>query len=170
MRKSRVDVIYDKRKKVAKCGTGMAEFRLYLTRGVRKYIPIAEITPAQWEHFTDSIVLQEQLEKYDQILSTIEFLGKPLTYETLNEALGIEEKDGLEAVKQDVKEQITSREGSFILFFFDDLTSERIEPRTRQAREVVYNSLLAYGRIAEIRFWNCALNSSQAQQLGKAGE
>lgn len=24
--------------------------------------------------------------------------------------------------------------------------------------------------VAEIRFWNCALNSSQAQQLGRAGE
>ena len=147
MKKSHVDVIFDRRKRVAKCGTGMAEFRLYLTRGVRKYIPIAEITPAQWVHFTESNVLQEQLEKYEQILSAIEFLGKPLTYETLNEALGIEGKDGLDAVKQDVKEQITSREGSFILFFYDELASERIEPRTRQAREVVYNSLLAYGRI-----------------------
>ena len=48
MKKSHVDVIFDRRKKVAKCGKGLAEYRLYLKRGVRKYIPIAEITPNEW--------------------------------------------------------------------------------------------------------------------------
>ena len=90
MKKSHVDVVFDRKKKVAKNGKGLAEYRLYLARGVRKYIPIAEITPAEWEHFTESIVIQEQLTKYDQMLSAIEYLGKPLTLESLNESLGVE--------------------------------------------------------------------------------
>lgn len=147
MRTSRVDVIYDKRKRVAKCGKGLAEYRLYLADGVRKYIPIAEITPEQWEHFTESFVIQEQISKYEQMLSAIEFLGKSLTLENVNEVLGIEPKKSKVEQEAEQKAVAVKEKGSFILFFYDELASEKIERRTRQAREVVYNSLLSYGRI-----------------------
>ena len=147
MRTSRVDVIYDKRKRVAKCGKGLAEYRLYLADGVRKYIPIAEITPEQWEHFTESFVIQEQISKYEQMLSAIEFLGKSLTLENVNEVLGIEPKKSKAEQEAEQKAVAVKEKGSFILFFYDELASEKIEHRTRQAREVVYNSLLSYGRI-----------------------
>lgn len=147
MRKSRVDVIYDKRKKVAKCGKGMAEYRLYLAGGIRKYIPIAEITPNQWEHFTESFVIQEQISKYEKMLSALELMGKPLTLQNVNEVLGIEPKMSKAEKAREQKEKEMKEKGSFITFFYDELLAERIELRTRQAREVVYNSLLAYGRI-----------------------
>ena len=147
MRKSRVDVIYDKRKKVAKCGKGMAEYRLYLAGGIRKYIPIAEITPNQWEHFTESFVIQEQISKYEKMLSALELMGKPLTLQNVNEVLGIEPKMSKAEKAREQKEKEMKEKGSFITFFYDKLLAERIELRTRQAREVVYNSLLAYGRI-----------------------
>lgn len=147
MKKSHVDVIFDRRKKVAKCGTGLAEYRLYLARGVRKYIPIAEITPKEWEHFAESYVIQEQLKEYDRMLTAIEYLGKPLTLESLNEALGLEDKKSKAAIEAEKKAEAVKEKGSFILFFYDELAAERIERRTRQAREVVYNSLLSFGRI-----------------------
>lgn len=147
MKKSHVDVIFDRRKKVAKCGKGLAEFRLYLNREVRKYIPIAEITPAQWKHFSESFVLQEQLAKYEQVLSALEYLGKPLTLESLNEALGIEEKKSESELQKEEKEEKSNLNNSFLLFFYDQLSSERIERRTLQARQVVYNSLLSFGQI-----------------------
>lgn len=147
MKQSHVDVIYDRRKRVAKYGKGLAEYRLYLARGVRKYIPIADITPQEWEHFTESYVIQEQLTKYDHMLSALEYLGKPLTLDTLNEALGIEEKKTKAKVEAEKKVAEANEKGSFILFFYDELAAERIERRTRQAREVVYNSLLSFGRI-----------------------
>lgn len=147
MKKSHVDVIFDRRKKVAKCGTGLAEYRLYLARGVRKCIPIAEITPKEWEHFAESYVIQEQLKEYDRMLTAIEYLGKPLTLESLNEALGLEDKKSKAAIEAEKKAEADKAKGSFILFFYDELAAERIERRTRQAREVVYNSLLSFGRI-----------------------
>ena len=147
MKKSHVDVIFDRRKTVAKCGKGLAEYRLYLSRNVRKYIPIAEITPEQWAILKENIAIQEQLEKYDHMLSAIEFLGKPLTYESLNEAMGKEEKKEQPSNPNIAEAQSAKSKDSFILFFYDQLASEHIERRTTQAREVVYRSLLAFGRI-----------------------
>lgn len=147
MKKSHVDVVFDRKKKVAKNGKGLAEYRLYLARGVRKYIPIAEITPAEWEHFTESIVIQEQLTKYDQMLSAIEYLGKPLTLESLNESLGVEPRKSKATLLKEEQAKKAKSKDSFILFFYDQLAAEKIQRRTVQAREVVYNSLLAFGRI-----------------------
>lgn len=147
MRTSHVDVIFDKRKRVAKCGKGLAEYRLYLADGVRKYIPIAEITPSEWEHFTESFVIQEQISKYEQMLSAMEYMGKPLTLDNVNEVLGVEtRKTKAEKQKEECEKKAKSK-NSFILFFYDQLAAEKIQRRTVQAREVVYNSLLAFGRI-----------------------
>ena len=147
MRKNRVDVIFDRRKRVAKSGKGLAEIRLYLMGGVRKYIPIAEITPEEWVNFADSYVVQEQVAKYEQTLSAIEYLGKPLTLDNVNEVLGIEPKKSKTEIVKEQMEEKTMDKDSFILFFYDQLVSEKIERRTKQAREVVYRSLLSFGRI-----------------------
>ena len=81
------------------------------------------------------------------MLTAIEYLGKPLTLESLNEALGLEDKKSKAAIEAEKKAEADKAKGSFILFFYDELAAERIERRTRQAREVVYNSLLSFGRI-----------------------
>ena len=147
MKKSHVDVVFDRKKRVAKSGKGLAEYRLYLARGVRKYIPIAEITPSEWEHFTDSLVIQNQLAEYDKMLSAIEYLGKPLTLESLNESLGIETRKSKAEIEKEEQAKKAKSKNSFILFFYDQLSAEKIQRRTVQAREVVYNSLLTFGRI-----------------------
>ena len=147
MRTSHVDVIFDKRKRVAKCGKGLAEYRLYLADGVRKYIPIAEITPSEWEHFTESFVIQEQISKYEQMLSAMEYMGKPLTLDNVNEVLGVETRKTKAEKQKEEREKKAKSKNSFILFFYDQLAAEKIQRRTVQAREVVYNSLLAFGRI-----------------------
>jgi len=147
MRTSHVDVIFDKRKRVAKCGKGLAEYRLYLADGVRKYIPIAEITPSEWEHFTESFVIQEQISKYEQMLSAMEYMGKPLTLDNVNEVLGVETRKTKAEKQKEEREKKAKSKNSFILFFYDQLAAEKIQRRTVQAREVVYKSLLAFGRI-----------------------
>ncbi|MCR5780266.1 MAG: site-specific integrase [Bacteroidaceae bacterium] len=147
MRTSHVDVIFDKRKRVAKCGKGLAEYRLYLADGVRKYIPIAEITPSEWEHFTESFVIQEQISKYERMLSAMEYMGKPLTLDNVNEVLGVETRKTKVEKQKEEREKKAKAKNSFILFFYDQLAAEKIQRRTVQAREVVYNSLLEFGRI-----------------------
>ena len=142
MKKSRVDVIYDKRKRVAKCGKGLAEIRIYLPGGVRKYIPLDVITPEEWAFYPSRRDVKQKVEEYENVISAMLVLGKPLTLLSLNEALGIEPE---EENKDDFAK--IPPKNTFIGFFYDELASEKIEYRTRQAREVVYNSLLSFGRI-----------------------
>ena len=49
MKKSRVVVIYDRKKKVAKTGKGIVELRIYLNHKECKFITVGEITPAVWD-------------------------------------------------------------------------------------------------------------------------
>ena len=170
MKKNRVDVIFDRRKRVAKRGKGQAEYRLHLANGIRKYIPIAEFTPEEWEKMAKSFVSNEQISKYEEILSAIEYLGKPLTLDNVNEALGIKRKKSKAEIAKEEKERKMKDKNSFILFFYDQLSAEHIERRTRQAREVVYRSLLAFGRIKKFEDLTPANILEYHQWLQKDGK
>lgn len=142
MKKSRVVVIYDRKKKVAKTGKGFVELRIYLNHKECKFITMGEITPAVWDDgYASSPSVIAEIEKYESIIQAMLTLGTPLTIENLNNFLGKE----TEAKKEE--NAVTTKPGSFIAFMYDELHTEHIERRTTQAREVVYRSLLAFGRI-----------------------
>ena len=141
MKKSHVDVIFDRKKKVAKTGKGLVELRIYLNHKERKHISLAEIRPDEWEDFKSQPSVQAEILRYQSIIEAMLALGTPLTIENFNKSIG---KDSSKKMKEDLT---TSKPGTFIAFMYDELHTEHIERRTTQAREVVYRSLLAFGRI-----------------------
>ena len=142
MKKNHVDVIFDRKKKVAKTGKGFVELRIYLNHKERKHISLGEITPDEWDGYASRPSVQCDIARYESIIQAMLTLGTPLTIENLNRHLGIEDvKQKSEPIQQN------QTQNSFISFMYDELLSERIERRTLQAREVVYRSLLAFGRI-----------------------
>lgn len=141
MKKSHVDVIYDRKKKVAKTGKGLVELRIYLNHKERKHISLAEIRPDEWEDFKSQPSVQAEILRYQSIIEAMLALGTPLTIENFNKSIG---KDSSKKMKEELT---TSKPGTFIAFMYDELHTEHIERRTTQAREVVYRSLLAFGHI-----------------------
>ena len=150
MVKSRVIVIYDRRKKVCRVGRGDVEVRIHLGNDVYKFIKIGEITPEEWAGYPDRADVKSKVNSYEETLQAMEKLGIALNLENFNKSLGLETPKPAapsSSSQISVSEDSTVTKKSFITFFYDELLAERIELRTRQAREVVYNSLLAYGRI-----------------------
>ena len=146
MKTSHVTVLFDRLKRVPKMGIGTVEIKIYLSRNERKYFKVAEIEASEWPTFSQSATLKQQISKYEALISSMEIMGKPMTLSSLNEFLGLnpEEKKEEKSVSQTKK----SREStSFIDFFHDELESEKVEILTRRAREVVFRSVVDFGRL-----------------------
>ena len=148
MAKNYVKVVFDRRKTLKKKGHGLVEIQIYASRDCRKYIPLEELTAAEWAKYSVSVTLQAKVDYYNSIVQAMYTLGDPITLESLNKRLGIEPvKSQTEVEAEKAK---TSRNG-FIDFFHDELASEKIDLSTRKAREVVFRSLLDFGRIKSFR-------------------
>ncbi len=143
MKKSRLTVIFDRKKKAAKSGKGQVEIRIYLNHKTCKYVAIGEVTPDEFESYACSPKVKSEILHYEEILHAMETLGTPLTIENLNKLLG------KEPVQKKEKEEKVSRPNDFLSFMYDQLHQEKIEIRTFQAREVVYRSLISFGKITK---------------------
>ena len=141
MKKSRVAVIFDRKKKVAETGKGVVELRIYLNHKECKFVTMGEITPKEWKGYTALPSVQAEVSRYESLVQAMITLGTPLTIANLNKLLG------KETVKKDEESEATRKPNSFISFMYDELHAERIEPRTIQAREVMYRSVLAFGKL-----------------------
>ena len=150
MKKNRVSVIFDRLKRVSKTGRGTVEIKIYLSRNERKFFRVADIEAAEWPAFSQSAALKQQITKYEAIISSMEVLGKPMTLDSLNEFLGTGSSGKPDT--QPVSQKKTERKSSsFIDFFHDELACEKIDLLTRRAREVVYRSIIDFGRIKHFR-------------------
>lgn len=66
MKKSHVDVIFDRRKTVAKTGKGFVELRIYLNHKECKFISLGEITPSIWDGgYASQPSVMAEVEKYE---------------------------------------------------------------------------------------------------------
>jgi len=146
MKTSHVSVIFDRRKKVPETGIGAVEIKIYLSRNERKFFKVAEIEASEWPKFAQSATLKHQISKYEALISSMEIMGKPLNLSSLNEFLGLnsDEKKDKKSASQTI---IVRGSTSFIDFFHDELASERIDILTRRAREVVFRSIIDFGRL-----------------------
>ena len=127
-------------------GTGTVEIKIYLSRNERKYFKVAEIEASEWPTFSQSATLKQQISKYEALISSMEIMGKPMTLSSLNEFLGLNSDENKE--EKTVSQTKKSREStSFIDFFHDELESEKVEILTRRAREVVFRSVVDFGRL-----------------------
>ena len=139
MKKSRVAVIFDRKKKVAKTGKGVVELRIYLNHRESKFITMGEITLNEWKGYTSLPSVQAEVARYESIVQAMLTLGTPLTIANLNKLLGKE--------KEEEETMANQKSNTFISFMYDELHAEHIEPRTIQAREVMYRSVLAFGKL-----------------------
>ena len=144
--KNYVKVVFDRRKTIEKKGCGLVELHIYASRDCRKYLPLNEMTQEEWAAFSVSPALQTQVDYYNNIVQAMYTLGDPITLESLNKRLGID-NPAPEVVAKETAKQKRAKATAFIDFFHDELASERIDIRTRRARNVVFNSLLSYGQI-----------------------
>lgn len=145
MKKNHVSVCFDRLKRVQKTGKGNVEIKIYLNRKERKFIKIAEISPEEWPDFANSLFVKDEVEKYEGLLYLMTKAGLSLTLKSLNDFLIHHSKS--ETLLQPNQRQKMFSKYSFIDFFNQELKDERIQYRTRQARLVVLNSLIRYGRI-----------------------
>ena len=65
-----VTVIFDRKGKVLKNGSGEVEIRIYLSRNQRKYIKVCTTTSKGWKFYQKSKELKEVCEKYEEIISS----------------------------------------------------------------------------------------------------
>lgn len=141
MKKSRVAVIFDRKKKVAETGKGIVELRIYLNHKECKFVTMGEITPNEWKGYTELPSVQAEVSRYESLVQAMITLGTPLTIANLNKLLC------KESAKKDDESDAICKPNSFLSFMYDELHAEHIEPRTIQAREVMYRSVLAFGRL-----------------------
>ena len=140
MKMKQVTVCFDRRKKVKIQGKGLVEIKIYINRDQKKYIKVAEIAEQDWPAYSASAELQKLVEHYEGVLAAMRMVNKAMTLANLNESLGLEPVE-----KKDVRPS-HEKTRSFIDFFHDELDAEKIEPATRKAREVVYRSILDFGK------------------------
>ena len=134
--------IFDRKNEVERKGRGVVEVKVYISRTVSKHITVGTISPKQWPAYEHDPKVRKEVVKCEYILNQMELQRRPFTKEVFEK---LYENSANEEKKHST--QSSSYRNSFLDFFFDELGHEKIAPRTRQARMVVYNTLLRFDRI-----------------------
>lgn len=79
MEKKNVSVVYDRRKRFEKTGKGKLEISVYFGHNSRKYITVADATPANWEFVAQSAKVQEMIRDCERILDAMDAIGEERT-------------------------------------------------------------------------------------------
>ena len=79
-----VKVIFDRRKTVAKTGTGSIDICVYLKEGQRKFEIVGSATPEEWEVVAQGREIQAKVKHYEQIINAMRVLGEDMTIENFN--------------------------------------------------------------------------------------
>ena len=79
-----VKVIFDRRKKAAKVGTGFIDICVYLKEGQRKYEIVGSSTPSDWESAVQNKNILAKVKHYEQIISAMKMLNEDMTIENFN--------------------------------------------------------------------------------------
>jgi len=145
MKKDLVTVIFDRKNEAKRKGKGVVEVKVYFTRNECKLIRLDTIAPEMFSSYQNSKQVLELKERCENIIEAMRGLGLPLNKETFSDYYDSPE---VKLKKQEIaKSKEAKKASNFLDFFFDELAAEKIAHRTRQARAVVYNSLLDFGKI-----------------------
>lgn len=145
MEKKSISVIYDRRKTVAKTGTGTVDICVYLGNRTRKYISIKNCSPYEWEVYAKSPELQLQKKIYSAIVESMLKCGEELTVENFNKHLGITPENTSSAIIERRKRM--SSPNGFINFIKEEMEKETLAPGTLGRRDVVLKALERYGKL-----------------------
>lgn len=148
MKKNLVDVVYDRRNLVAKKGYGFLEVRVYLDHtGRRKYLKIDKCTPSEAKKLEKSHETKELIEKCEQILSVMKFLGEDMTPENFDFHLTGESKKTEKLDEPEPKEEAPKDNSnkSFIRYMEFALADEELRPGTHKNKVVVIDAVKRFG-------------------------
>lgn len=164
MAENHVTVVFDRKKKAEKNGTGKIELQIRLTRTCRKYITVDECTPLQWRTRKinkDIIAEQNRIEK---IVRAMVCLGEDMTMENLNKHLGLETKKREPKKEKSVKVERKKNplKESFLDFMRDEIIKEHSKDSTKRQKMVALDALERWGKIktfedltpAKLRAWD----------------
>lgn len=146
MKKKFVDVVYDRRKLVEKKGYGFLEVRIYLDNtGRRKYIAVGKCTPEEVQALSESASTKEIVEKSEQILSVMKFLGEDMTQENFDFHYTGEIKKSVEKKADEEVEDLSKR--SFIRYMELALEDEELSIGTYKHKKVVIDAVKRSGKL-----------------------
>lgn len=95
METKNVTVVYDRKKRFKKTGSGKVEIVVYFRHNVRKYILVGEGSPSNWESIAHSFKVQQQVRDCKRILNCMDGLGEECTPENFNKHWEVKEKHEL---------------------------------------------------------------------------
>lgn len=130
MAKSKVYLVFDRRKEADKKGVGKIEVVVKLTSYLRKYLPIGECTPEEFPSISRKKSVSDAIAKAQQVLDTLRELNEDFTIENYNHHAGIESSLRLSPEEQKAQQ----RRGSFTAFMRDALDKEKISESTRKRK------------------------------------
>ena len=136
-----VKVVFDRRKRAEKTGTGSIEICVYLKPGERKYETVATATPKDWKAISQRDKIQAKVKHYEQIIKAMHTLGEDMTIANFyNHVFGSEVKGR----KNDDNKHMykgTDLRQSFVEFIEDYLEKEPLRESTHRQVVVVIDSL-----------------------------
>ena len=136
MKKKCVTAIFDRRGVAKRNGRGKVEIRVYLDRNVRKYIVVGETTRAGWKTYQNSKELLFQMDRYEEVLREMKFLGEDMTIENFNAHIDFEKKESKNILKT-----------NFIEFMRNEIKREDNRWGTVRNKIHVLETLESYGKI-----------------------
>ena len=80
-----VRVIFDRRKKAAKVGTGFIDICVYLKEGQRKFEIVGSSTPEEWEVVAQDRKIQAKVKHYELIINAMKQLNEEMTIANFNQ-------------------------------------------------------------------------------------
>ena len=145
MKKDAVTVVFDRKKRVPKCGKGKVEIRVYLNRLERKHFIVGEATPFTWEAVAKRAEVRMEMDRYQKIIDAMEAFGEEMTLDNFNAHLGL-----VQAVPDIIPGNYFNGynlEDSFIEYIRDFQTQENVTKATMKHKRCVLRSLENFGRI-----------------------
>lgn len=151
MKRKAVSVVFDRLNEVTKKGVGKVEIIIRLSRNIQKRITIKELTPKQWEKCKGIPVIEQEIAKYEKIVSAMEIFGEEMSVINLNKHLGIEGKaykrKELTPEEEAKKKEKEKQKVSFLDFMRDEIVKERCKESTKKQKLVTLDALARWGGI-----------------------
>ena len=138
-----VKVIFDRRKKAAKVGTGFIDICVYLKEGQRKFEIVGSSTPENWEVAAQDKAIVAKVKHYEQIVNAMKMLNEDMTIENFNKHVFIAQAPTKPEEKVLFKGNDLRQ--SFIDFCRNRFENEGLAPNTVKDFTVVFNALEACG-------------------------
>ena len=145
MEKQFVDVIYDRRKLAAKRGKGYVEVRVYLGRNERKYFPMGQAAPDEWEDLAASDEVQRLLRKCKKIVTAMDVFEEDMTMDVFNTHFYGE--DAMQKKEEEKEKKSDCSKKNFITYMELALAKEDLREGTRKHKQCVIDAVRTFGKL-----------------------